>query len=92
MGNLRNSLATRLAIKTTWVVTETQRVFRAFSPTRWSRVGPMTESEISSEGSPTTQPPPESPPVPDPTAGPSVAPDHLGGPLVVLQRCRQVLR
>ena len=43
----------------------------------------MTESEISSEGSPTPSPS-ESDPVPDPTAGPSVAPDDLGEPLVVL--------
>jgi glutamate transport system ATP-binding protein len=43
----------------------------------------MTESEISSEGAP-TQAASQSDTVPDPTAGPSVAPDHLGGPLVVL--------
>ena len=43
----------------------------------------MTESEISSEDAP-AQAEPESDPIPDPTAGPSVAPDHLGGPLVVL--------
>src|SRR5215212_7026255 len=43
----------------------------------------MTESDISSEDAP-PQATPESEPVPDPTTGPSVAPDHLGGPLVVL--------
>ena len=43
----------------------------------------MTESEISSEDAP-AQAEPQSDPIPDPTAGPSVAPDHLGGPLVVL--------
>jgi glutamate transport system ATP-binding protein len=43
----------------------------------------MTESEISSEDAP-TQAAPESDPIPDPTTGPSVAPDHLGGPLVVV--------
>src|SRR5688572_16330943 len=43
----------------------------------------MTESEISSEGAP-IEAAPQSDPVPDPTAGPSVAPDHLGGPLVVI--------
>jgi glutamate transport system ATP-binding protein len=43
----------------------------------------MTESEISSENAPTGAEP-ESNHIPDPTTGPSVAPDHLGGPLVVL--------
>src|SRR4249919_3505837 len=43
----------------------------------------MTMPEISSEGVP-KQEPSRSDPVPDPTTGPSVAPDHLGGPLVVL--------
>ena len=43
----------------------------------------MTESEISSEDAP-TEAEPQSEPIPDPTTGPSVAPDHLGGPLVVL--------
>ncbi len=43
----------------------------------------MTESEISSEDAP-IEAAPQSEPVPDPTAGPSVAPDQLGGPLVVL--------
>jgi len=43
----------------------------------------MTKSELSSEGAPAeAQPLPQH--VPDPTTGPSVAPDHLGGPLVVL--------
>jgi glutamate transport system ATP-binding protein len=43
----------------------------------------MTKSELSSEGASTpASPQPE--PAPDPTTGPSVAPDHLGGPLVVL--------
>jgi glutamate transport system ATP-binding protein len=48
----------------------------------------MTKSEVSSEEvSPEeglTEAPEHSDPVPDPTTGPSVAPDHLGGPLVVL--------
>ena len=43
----------------------------------------MTESEISSEDAP-TEAESQSDHVPDPTTGPSVAPDHLGGPLVVL--------
>ena len=43
----------------------------------------MTKSEISSEDAP-IEAAPQSDPVPDPTAGPSVAPDQLGGPLVVL--------
>jgi hypothetical protein len=43
----------------------------------------MTKSEASSEEA-LTEAPPHSDPVPDPTTGPSVAPDHLGGPLVVL--------
>jgi glutamate transport system ATP-binding protein len=43
----------------------------------------MTESEISSEDA-SSGAEPESEPIPDPTAGPSVAPDHLGGPLVVI--------
>src|SRR5215210_3105551 len=43
----------------------------------------MTESDISSEDAP-PQATPESEHIPDPTTGPSVAPDHLGGPLVVL--------
>jgi len=43
----------------------------------------MTKSELSSEEAPAEAPPlPQH--VPDPTTGPSVAPDHLGGPLVVL--------
>jgi glutamate transport system ATP-binding protein len=43
----------------------------------------MTKYELSSEGASTpASPQPE--PAPDPTTGPSVAPDHLGGPLVVL--------
>jgi glutamate transport system ATP-binding protein len=43
----------------------------------------MTKSELSSEEAPAqAAPPPQH--VPDPTTGPSVAPDHLGGPLVVL--------
>jgi glutamate transport system ATP-binding protein len=44
----------------------------------------MTKAEISSEGVPKQEPSP-SDPVPDPTTGPSVAPNHLGGPLVVLK-------
>jgi glutamate transport system ATP-binding protein len=48
----------------------------------------MTKSEVSSEevssDDALTEAPPHSDPVPDPTTGPSVAPDHLGGPLVVL--------
>ncbi|HEX5908771.1 MAG TPA: amino acid ABC transporter ATP-binding protein [Propionibacteriaceae bacterium] len=48
----------------------------------------MTKSETSSEEvsseEPLAEAPPHSDPVPDPTTGPSVAPDHLGGPLVVL--------
>jgi glutamate transport system ATP-binding protein len=44
----------------------------------------MTKPEISSEDDPVRAPAP-SDPVPDPTTGPSVAPDHLGGPLVVLK-------
>jgi glutamate transport system ATP-binding protein len=40
-------------------------------------------AEISSENVP-TEAGPTSAHVPDPTTGPSVAPDHLGGPLVVL--------
>ncbi len=48
----------------------------------------MTKSEVSSEEVPSEEAPTETPahsdPVPDPTTGPSVAPDHLGGPLVVL--------
>ena len=43
----------------------------------------MTKSELSSEGA-STPASPEPEPAPDPTTGPSVAPDHLGGPLVVL--------
>jgi glutamate transport system ATP-binding protein len=43
----------------------------------------MTKSELSSEEAPAQAPPPPQH-VPDPTTGPSVAPDHLGGPLVVL--------
>ncbi len=43
----------------------------------------MTESELSSEDAPTEAASPTDP-VPDPTTGPSVAPDHLGGPLVVI--------
>jgi glutamate transport system ATP-binding protein len=43
----------------------------------------MTKYELSSEGASTpASPQPET--APDPTTGPSVAPDHLGGPLVVL--------
>jgi glutamate transport system ATP-binding protein len=42
----------------------------------------MTKSELSSEAPAQAPPPPQH--VPDPTTGPSVAPDHLGGPLVVL--------
>jgi glutamate transport system ATP-binding protein len=43
----------------------------------------MTKAEISSQEVQPQAPSP-SDPVPDPTTGPSVAPDHLGGPLVVL--------
>jgi glutamate transport system ATP-binding protein len=43
----------------------------------------MAKAESSSEDVP-TQAAPESALVTDPTAGPSVAPEHLGGPLVVL--------
>src|SRR5688500_7146516 len=48
-----------------------------------SRVGAMAKAELSSEDLP-TEAGSQSDHVPDPTAGPSVAPDHLGGPLVVL--------
>jgi glutamate transport system ATP-binding protein len=44
----------------------------------------MTKAEISSEDVPQQDPSP-SEPVTDPTTGPSVAPDHHGGPLVVLR-------
>src|SRR5687767_15369471 len=64
-------------------VTETQYVSAALFIRQRSRVGPMTESEISSEDAPTGGEP-ESDHIPDPTIGPSVAPDHLGGTLVVL--------
>jgi glutamate transport system ATP-binding protein len=43
----------------------------------------MTKSELSSEEAP-VQASPVQQHVPDPTTGPSVAPNHLGGPLVVL--------
>jgi glutamate transport system ATP-binding protein len=43
----------------------------------------MTKSELSSEEASAQAPPPPQH-IPDPTTGPSVAPDHLGGPLVVL--------
>ena len=44
----------------------------------------MTKAELSSEDLSKQEPSPADP-VPDPTTGPSVAPDHLGGPLVVLK-------
>jgi glutamate transport system ATP-binding protein len=43
----------------------------------------MAKAETSSEDVPTEATPPPAH-IPDPTTGPSVAPDHLGGPLVVL--------
>src|SRR4029453_1643649 len=64
-------------------VTETQYESPALFVRQRSRVGPMTESGISSEDAP-IEDTPQSDPIPDPTAGPSVAPDHLGGPLVVI--------
>ena len=50
---------------------------------RRSKVGAMTKAEISSQEV-ERQAGSLSDPVPDPTTGPSVAPDQLGGPLVVL--------
>jgi glutamate transport system ATP-binding protein len=44
----------------------------------------MAKPEVSSADVPQQEPSP-SDQVPDPTTGPSVAPDHLGGPLVVLK-------
>jgi glutamate transport system ATP-binding protein len=44
----------------------------------------MAKPEVSSADVPHQEPSP-SDQVPDPTTGPSVAPDHLGGPLVVLK-------
>jgi glutamate transport system ATP-binding protein len=44
----------------------------------------MTKSELSSAEASGQAAPPQREHVPDPTTGPSVAPDHLGGPLVVL--------
>jgi glutamate transport system ATP-binding protein len=44
----------------------------------------MTKSELSSEEASGQAAPQQLDHVPDPTTGPSVAPDHLGGPLVVL--------
>src|SRR6476620_7910549 len=44
----------------------------------------MTKAEISSEDVPKQEMSP-SDPVTDPTTGPSVAPEHRGGPLVVLK-------
>jgi glutamate transport system ATP-binding protein len=44
----------------------------------------MTKSELSSEEASGQAAPPQLEHVPDPTTGPSVAPNHLGGPLVVL--------
>src|SRR5215208_2803910 len=90
MGDFRQIVSPRVELRKTprresSPVTKTQYVSAALFIRQRSKVGPMTESDISSEDAP-PQATPESEPIPDPTTGPSVAPDHLGGPLVVLSK------